>query len=74
MVNTRKRIVLATISSLGDLHPMIALALELRRRGYDATSERRKSRGKCKRKTACVSRATPSSSTLRTKHSKCFKN
>lgn len=28
------RIVLATIGSLGDLHPMIALALELKRRGH----------------------------------------
>ena len=36
------RIVLATFGSLGDLHPVIALALELRRRGHDpvvATSE-----------------------------------
>lgn len=30
------RIVLATIGSLGDLHPAIALALELRRRGHQA--------------------------------------
>lgn len=30
------RIVLSTIGSLGDLHPMLALALELRRRGHDA--------------------------------------
>ena len=29
------RIVLSTIGSLGDLHPMIALSLELRRRGHD---------------------------------------
>src|SRR3954452_1318273 len=28
------RIVLSTIGSLGDLHPKIALALELRRRGH----------------------------------------
>jgi len=33
----RRHIVLATIGSLGDLHPMIALALELRRRGHQAT-------------------------------------
>ena len=36
------RIVLATIGSLGDLHPVLALALELRRRGHEpsiATSE-----------------------------------
>lgn len=33
---TRKRIVLTTIGSLGDLHPMMALALELRRQGHDA--------------------------------------
>ena len=31
------RIVLATIGSLGDLHPMLALALELKRRGHWAT-------------------------------------
>jgi UDP:flavonoid glycosyltransferase YjiC (YdhE family) len=30
------RIILATIGSLGDLHPVIALALELRRRGHTA--------------------------------------
>jgi rhamnosyltransferase subunit B len=30
------RIVLATFGSLGDLHPTLALALELRRRGHDA--------------------------------------
>lgn len=29
------RIVLTTIGSLGDLHPKIALALELRKRGHD---------------------------------------
>ena len=29
------RIVLTTIGSLGDLHPMIAIALELRKRGHD---------------------------------------
>ena len=29
------RITLSTMGSLGDLHPMIALALELRRRGHD---------------------------------------
>jgi UDP:flavonoid glycosyltransferase YjiC (YdhE family) len=28
------RIVLATFGSLGDLHPMIALGIELRRRGH----------------------------------------
>jgi rhamnosyltransferase subunit B len=32
-----KRIVIATIGSLGDLHPCIALALELRRRGHRVT-------------------------------------
>lgn len=32
-----KRIVLATIGSLGDLHPMLALALELKRRGHQVT-------------------------------------
>ena len=31
------RIVLATIGSLGDLHPMLALALELKRRGHQVT-------------------------------------
>ena len=31
------RIVLATLGSLGDLHPVIGLALELRRRGHVAT-------------------------------------
>ena len=30
-----KRIVLATFGSLGDLHPMLALAIELRERGHD---------------------------------------
>jgi rhamnosyltransferase subunit B len=34
---TPKRIVIATIGSLGDLHPCIALALELRRRGHRVT-------------------------------------
>ncbi|NEQ46673.1 MAG: glycosyl transferase [Leptolyngbya sp. SIOISBB] len=29
------RIVLTTIGSFGDLHPKIAIALELRRRGHD---------------------------------------
>ena len=29
------RIVLTTIGSLGDLHPKIAIALELRKRGHD---------------------------------------
>ena len=33
---TGKRIVLATFGSLGDLHPYIALALELRARGHQA--------------------------------------
>jgi UDP:flavonoid glycosyltransferase YjiC (YdhE family) len=37
MTNNRKRIVLTTIGSLGDLHPMIALAIELERRGHKAT-------------------------------------
>lgn len=32
-----KHIVLTTIGSLGDLHPMIALALELERRGHRTT-------------------------------------
>src|ERR1035441_930813 len=32
-----KRIVIATIGSLGDLHPCIALALELSRRGHRVT-------------------------------------
>jgi rhamnosyltransferase subunit B len=29
-----KRIVLSTFGTLGDIHPLIALALELRRRGH----------------------------------------
>lgn len=32
-----KRIVIATIGSLGDLHPCLALALELMRRGHHVT-------------------------------------
>ncbi len=32
-----KRIVIATIGSLGDLHPCLALSLELTRRGHDVT-------------------------------------
>ena len=32
-----KRIVMATLGSLGDLHPMLALALELKRRGHCIT-------------------------------------
>jgi UDP:flavonoid glycosyltransferase YjiC (YdhE family) len=32
----RRRIVLATFGSLGDLHPYVALALELRARGHEA--------------------------------------
>ena len=32
-----KRIVLCTFGSLGDLHPILALAVELQRRGHDAT-------------------------------------
>src|SRR6185295_18868810 len=31
------KIVLATIGSLGDLHPMIALGLELKTRGHEIT-------------------------------------
>src|SRR5688572_4720642 len=31
------RIVLATIGSLGDIHPKVALALELKKRGHDVT-------------------------------------
>ena len=31
------KIVLTTLGSLGDMHPKIALALELRRRGHDVT-------------------------------------
>ena len=34
---TSKKIVIATIGSLGDLHPCIALALELGRRGHRVT-------------------------------------
>ena len=34
MTAAPKRIVLATIGSLGDLHPMLALGLELQRRGH----------------------------------------
>jgi rhamnosyltransferase subunit B len=34
MANAPKRILLATIGSLGDLHPMLALALGLRERGH----------------------------------------
>ena len=34
---TSKRIVVATIGSLGDLHPCLALALELQRRGHQVT-------------------------------------
>ncbi len=37
MVNNAKSIVLTTIGSLGDLHPMIALALELQKRGHHPT-------------------------------------
>ena len=37
MASNSKHIVLTTIGSLGDLHPMIALALELKRRGHRAT-------------------------------------
>lgn len=36
-MNGSKHIVLTTIGSLGDLHPMIALALELERRGHRTT-------------------------------------
>jgi UDP:flavonoid glycosyltransferase YjiC (YdhE family) len=32
-----RRIVMATLGSLGDLHPMLALALELKRRGHSVT-------------------------------------
>jgi rhamnosyltransferase subunit B len=41
-MNTGKRIVLTTHGTLGDLHPFIAIALELQRRGHCpviATSE-----------------------------------
>src|SRR5438552_11314505 len=31
------KIVLATIGSLGDMHPKIALAIELKKRGHDVT-------------------------------------
>lgn len=34
MADSGRRIVLATIGSLGDLHPFLALALELKRRGH----------------------------------------
>ena len=34
MSNSQKRIVLATIGSLGDLHPCLALAMGLRERGH----------------------------------------
>lgn len=37
MADNRKQIVLTTIGSLGDLHPIIALALELERRGHRTT-------------------------------------
>lgn len=37
MASNSKHIVLTTIGSLGDLHPMIALALELERRGHRTT-------------------------------------
>ncbi|HZD77352.1 MAG TPA: glycosyltransferase [Acidobacteriaceae bacterium] len=37
MTNSRKRILFATIGSLGDLHPCLALALELKRRGHHVT-------------------------------------
>jgi len=37
MAGNPKHIVLTTIGSLGDLHPMIALALELERRGHRTT-------------------------------------
>ena len=36
-MNTPKRIVVATIGSLGDLHPCLALGEELRRRGHRVT-------------------------------------
>ena len=42
MPNRRTKIVLSTIGSLGDLHPMIAIALALKERGHEtviATSE-----------------------------------
>ena len=34
IVSAMARIVLATFGSLGDLHPVLALAFELRRRGH----------------------------------------
>jgi UDP:flavonoid glycosyltransferase YjiC (YdhE family) len=34
--HARKRIVLTTVGSLGDLHPYIAIALGLKARGHDA--------------------------------------
>jgi rhamnosyltransferase subunit B len=37
VVGSPKRIVMATLGSLGDLHPMLALALELKRRGHCIT-------------------------------------
>src|SRR5580698_1540422 len=37
MAASPKRIVMATLGSLGDLHPMLALALELKRRGHSVT-------------------------------------
>ena len=36
MTSTRKRIVLTTFGSFGDIHPYMALALELNRRGHSA--------------------------------------
>jgi len=33
------KVVLANIGTLGDLHPLIAIALRLRKDGYDAVSE-----------------------------------
>jgi len=33
----RKRILFSTVGSLGDLHPHIGLALELKRRGHAVT-------------------------------------
>jgi UDP:flavonoid glycosyltransferase YjiC (YdhE family) len=41
-MNTNKRIVLTTHGTLGDLHPYLAIALELQKRGHTpviATSE-----------------------------------
>src|SRR5215813_8393124 len=46
-VSTGKRIVLTTHGTLGDLHPFLAIALELKRRGHRpliATSEYHRSR------------------------------